>query len=98
MERDRSSSVMVGKLFSRIDAVIGRAGGGEPVRLKRGRKVVAVLVSPEDAELLAREKREMEADIRAYDRAKREIERDGSDPMPWEDVKREFTARRERKS
>lgn len=89
---------MVGKLFSQIDEAIGRAGSGEPVRLKRGNKVVAVLVSPEDAELLAREKREMEADVRAYDRAKREIDRDGSHPIPWEEVKRELAARRKRKS
>jgi hypothetical protein len=73
------------------------AGSGGSVRLKRGRKVVAVLMSPEDAEIVARERREMEADVRAAKRALRAFERDGRRTVPFEQVRRELAARRKRR-
>ncbi len=98
METYRTRTVSIGTAAGRLDELADRAGAGAPVRLKRGRKVIAVLMSPEDAETVAREKREMEADIRAYKRAKREIAREGSQPIPWEKVKQELAARKKRKS
>jgi hypothetical protein len=98
MEPYPPKSVRLSDAADQLDALADSANAGATVRLKRGRKVVAVLMSPEDAEIVARGKREMEADVRAYDRAKREIERDGSHPIPWEEVKRELAARRKRKS
>lgn len=98
METYRQRTVTIGNAAARLDELVDRAGAGAPVKLKRGRKVIAVLVSPEDAEVLAREKREMEADVRAYDRAKREIARTGSQPIPWEQVKRELAARKRKRA
>ncbi len=98
MERDQSSPIMIAKLATQINELIGRGSEGKPVKLKHGGKVVAVLVSPEDAEILAREKREMAADVRAAKRALREIERDGSHTIPWEQVKRELAARKRKRA
>jgi antitoxin (DNA-binding transcriptional repressor) of toxin-antitoxin stability system len=98
METYRARTVSIDNAASRLDELADRAGAGAPVHLKRGRKVVAVLVSPEDAETVARERREMAADVRAAEKALREIERDGGEWIPWERVKRELTAdRRKRK-
>ncbi|MFM7344800.1 MAG: hypothetical protein ACKO1J_05445 [Tagaea sp.] len=97
METYRSRTVSIDAAAARLDELADRAGAGAPVRLKRGRKVVAVLMSPEDAETVAREKREMAADVRAYDRAKREMRKHGAQFVPWEQVKRELAARSKRK-
>lgn len=90
METYRSRTVSIDAAAARLDELADRAGAGATVRLKRGRKVVAVLMSPEDAETVAREKREMEADVRAYDRAKRAFVRDGRKSVPIEKVMRRY--------
>ena len=90
METYRARTVSIDNAASRLDELADRAGAGAPVHLKRGRKVVAVLVSPKDADTVAREEREMEADIRAYDRAKRAFERDGQKTVPIERVMRRY--------
>lgn len=90
METHRARTVSIDNAASRLDELADRAGAGAPVHLKRGRKVVAVLVSPEDAETVARERREMEADVRAAKRALRAFERDGRRTVPIEKVMRRY--------
>ncbi len=98
METYRPQTVTIGKAAARLDELVDRAGTGAPVKLKRGRKIIAVLVSPEDAEVLAREKREMEADVKAAKRALHAFERDGRKTIPFEQVRRELAAKRRRRA
>ena len=52
-------------------------------------KRVEVIMPVEEYERLVEELEELE-DIRLYDEAKAEIEREGSEPIPWEKVREEI--------
>ncbi len=58
-------------------------------------KRVGVILPVEEYERMV-EALEKVKDVRAYDEAKAEIEREGSDPVPWEQLREEIGSEYER--
>jgi len=92
-----TKSIALDRAAGRLGEIADKVGSaGVPVRLKRGRTTVAVLVSPADAELAARARAAMDADIRAYDRAKSALDRDGARTVGWAQARKQLTDRKKR--
>lgn len=92
-----AKSIPLDRAAGRLGEIADKVASADvPVRLKRGRTIVAVLVSPADADLAARERAAMDADIRAYDRAKSAFARDGARSVDWAQARTQLTARPKR--